>query len=94
MTTCRSPTTVAELGYTTAARMGCEPDVWRQIRPRYFGQYEPMLAPTKNPASIGVQVAADQHVLVVHHVLGDLTRRLALIKFCASHMTGRDHDVR
>jgi hypothetical protein len=36
-------------GYTTA-RMGCELDVYRQIRPTYFGQYAAMLAPTKNPA--------------------------------------------
>ena len=30
----------------------------------------------------GVQVTAGQHVLVVHHVLGNLARRFALIKFC------------
>jgi hypothetical protein len=46
----------------------------------------------KEPGMIGVQVAAGQHVL--HHVLGDPCRRLALIKFCAGHMTGGDHDFR
>ena len=40
----------------------------------------------KEPGMIGVQVAAGQHVL--HHVLSDPCRRLALIKFCAGHMTG------
>ncbi len=38
-----------DLGYTTA-RMGCDLDVCRHIRPACFGQYAAMLAPTKNPA--------------------------------------------
>jgi hypothetical protein len=48
----------------------------------------------KEPSTITVQVAGNQHVLVVHHVLGDLFRGLAPIKFFASHMTRGDHYLR